>query len=290
MKTITHPSIKLTPSLNQEDYKEILRLKECCLEKEDVTLKLELDHKRNQSHNGSVDQNKVNEFMFYDDHVLIGYMGICQFGSEALEVNGMVHPDYRRMGVFKRLFSYVQDEWNKRESKQMLLLCDRNSTPGIKFIKSTGAHYENSEYEMHLVGEASEAIDMTNLHFRKALKQDAKEIARQNAIYFHVNSEEASLEGMDVFLAEWNQSVIGKVHIELQNGVGGIYGLGVLPEYRRQGFGREILMKAVKKLREKQAQQILLQVAVKNKQALNLYQSCGFKETSTMDYFKLTKK
>ncbi|MFP3339151.1 GNAT family N-acetyltransferase, partial [Micrococcus sp. SIMBA_131] len=101
-------------SLNQEDYNDILRLKECCLEKEDVTLKLELDHKLNQSHNGSVDQNKINEFMFYDDYTLIGYIGICQFGSEALEVNGMVHPDYRRMRVFKRLFSFVQDEWNKR--------------------------------------------------------------------------------------------------------------------------------------------------------------------------------
>ena len=292
MKIITNPTIKLKPSLNREDYNEILRLKKYCLEKEDVTLKLELDYKLNQSHNESV-KHRINEFIFYDGHTLIGYMGICQFGSEALEVNGMVHPDYRRMGVFKRLFSLVQDEWNKRESEQMLLLSDRNSTAGIEFSKSTGAHYENSEYEMHLVGEARET-DNTNLHFRKALKQDAKEIARQNAIYFHMNSEEefpeeASLGGMDIFLAEWNQLVIGKVHIELQNGVGGIYGLGVLPEYRGQGFGREILMKAVKELKEKQAQQILLQVAIKNKNALKLYQSCGFEETSTMDYFKLTK-
>ncbi|WP_166000672.1 GNAT family N-acetyltransferase [Bacillus sp. Cs-700] len=288
MKTITDPTIKLKSSLNKEDYNEILRLKECCLEKEEVTLKLELDHKRNQSHNESV-KNRINEFMFYDGHTLIGYMGICQFGSEALEVNGMVHPNYRRMGVFKRLFSFVQDEWNKRESKQMLLLSDHNSRSGIEFIKSTGAHYENSEHEMHLVGDARQDTARTNLLFRKALQQDAKEIARQNAIYFHTNSVEASLDGMEIFLAEWNQMIIGKVHIELQNGVGGIYGLGVLPEYRGKGFGRELLMKAVKELRETQAQQILLQVAVKNKNALNLYQSCGFKETSTMDYFKLTK-
>ncbi|PFG12232.1 GNAT family N-acetyltransferase [Bacillus sp. es.036] len=294
MKTITHPSIKLTPSLNREDYKEILRLKKCCLEKEDVTLKLELDYKLNNSYNESIDQNKINEFMFYDDRTLIGYMGICQFGSEALEVNGMVHPDYRRMGVFKRLFSLVKDDWGKRESKQMLLLSDRNSAAGINFIKSTGAHYENSEYEMHLIGEAREAAK-TNLHFRKAINEDAKEIERQNTIYFQMNSEEefpeeASLGGMDVFLAECNQSVIGKVHIEVQNGVGGIYGLGVLPEYRGKGYGRDILMKAIQELKEKQAQQIMLQVAVKNKNALNLYQTCGFKETSTMDYFKLTKK
>ncbi|WP_273851914.1 GNAT family N-acetyltransferase [Guptibacillus spartinae] len=288
MKSILHPTIKLKPSLNEEDYNEILRLKECCLEKEEVTLKLELDHKRNQSPNKSV-KTSINEFLFYEGHTLIGYMGICQFGSEALEVNGMVHPDYRRRGVFKQLFSLVQDEWNKRESKQMLLLSDHKSRSGIEFIKSTGAHYENAEYEMHLRGEAKEA-PTNKLHFRKALNQDAKEIARQNEIYFHMNSEEESMQGMDVFLAEWNQSVIGKVHIELQNGIGGIYGLGVLPEYRGQGFGREILMKAVKELRERQAQQVLLQVAVKNKNALNLYQSCGFKETSTMDYFKLSKK
>ncbi|WP_273834023.1 GNAT family N-acetyltransferase [Guptibacillus sedimenti] len=295
MKTITHPSIKLSPSLNREDYNEILRLKECCLEKEEVTLKLELDYKLTKSYNETMDQNKINEFMFYDDHTLIGYIGICQFGSEALEVNGMVHPEFRSLGVFRRLFSLVHDEWNKRESKQMLLLSNRNSASGVKFIKSTGAHYENSEYEMHLISEAREAAK-TNLHFRKALNQDAKEIARQNAIYFQMNSEEestlpeeAAKDGMDILLAECNQTVIGKVHIEVQNGVGGIYGLGVLPEFRGKGYGRDILLKAVQELREKQAQQIMLQVAVKNKNALNLYQSCGFKETSTMDYFKLTK-
>ncbi|MCF6137715.1 GNAT family N-acetyltransferase [Pseudalkalibacillus berkeleyi] len=298
MKTIINPSIKLKSSLDREDYEDILTLREYCLEKEHVTLKLELDYKLNKSFNESIGKDKINEFMFYDGGKLIGYMGICQFGSETIEVNGMVHPDFRRMGVFKRLFSLVQDEWNKRKSQHMLLLCDRTSTPGINFIKNTGAQYENSEYEMFWGGEARGATVMKNLKLRKALNQDAKEIARQNAIYFQVNSleeeltltEEESKHGMDTFLAELNQSVIGKVHMEVQSGVGGIYGLGVLPEYRGKGFGRDILMKAIEKLKEKQVQQIMLQVAVKNMNALNLYQSCGFKETSTMDYFKLTKK
>ncbi|WP_394174288.1 GNAT family N-acetyltransferase [Guptibacillus hwajinpoensis] len=297
MKTLINPSTKLKSSLDREDYEEILTLKKCCLEIEDVSLKLELDYKLNKALNESIDKDKINEFMFYEDERLIGYMGICQFGSDTLEVNGMVHPDFRRLGVFKRLFSLVRDEWNKRELQQMLLLCDCNSTPGINFIKSTGAHYENSEYEMFLVGEAREGVTIKSLKLRKALNKDAKEIARQNAIYFQVSSldgnsrlpEEESKQGMDTFLAELNESVIGKVHIEVQNGVGGIYGLGVLPDYRGKGFGRDILMKAVEKLREQQVQQIMLQVAVKNRKALNLYQSCGFKETSTMDYFKLSK-
>ena len=299
MKTIKNPSIKLKSSLDHEDYEDILTLRDCCLERENVTLKLELDYKLNKSLNEGIGMDKINEFMFFDGGKLIGYMGICQFGSETIEVNGMVHPAFRRMGVFKRLFSLVRDEWNKRESQHMLLLSDRTSTPGIEFIKSTGAHYENSEYEMFLIGEVWGAAAMKNLKLRNALNKDAKEIARQNAIYFEVNSsekeltlpEEESKLGIDIFLAELNQSVvIGKVHLEVQNGVGGIYGLGVLPGYRGKGFGRDILMKAVEKLKEKQVQQVMLQVSVKNKNALGLYQSCGFKETSTMDYFKLTKR
>ncbi|TKD69985.1 GNAT family N-acetyltransferase [Pseudalkalibacillus hwajinpoensis] len=297
MKTIENPSIKLKFSLDRADYEDIVILRECCLEKENITLKLELDYKLSKSLNESIGKDKINEFMFYDGRKLIGYMGICQFGSETIEVNGMVHPEFREMGVFRRLFSLVKDEWNKRESQHMLLLSDRKSTSGIEFIKSTGAHYENSEYEMFLIGEARGATALKNLNLRKALNRDAKEIARQNAIYFQVNSseedltlpEEESKHGMDTFLAEINQTIIGKVHMEVQNGVGGIYGLGVLPEYRGKGYGRDILMKAVEKLKEKQVQQIMLQVAVKNSNALNLYQSCGFKETSTMDYFKLTK-
>ena len=31
----------------------------------------------------------------------------------------------------------------------------------------------------------------------------------------------------------------------------------------------------------------MLQVATKNKSALNIYKSCGFEETSTMDYYKM---
>lgn len=297
MNTIINPSTKLKFSLDREDYEEILALRDCCLEKEEVTLKLELDYKLNKALNKSVDKDQINEFMYYEEEKLIGYMGICQFSSDTLEVNGMVHPDFRRLGVFKHLFSLVQNEWNNRKVQQMLLLSDRNSTPGINFIKSTGAHYESSEYEMFLVGEEKGSIANNNLKLRKALNKDAKEIARQNTIYFQVNSldgnvtlpEEEAKHGMETFLAELNQSVIGKVHIEVQNGIGGIYGLGVLPEYRGKGFGREILLQAVEKLKGKQVHEIMLQVAVKNRKALSLYQSCGFKETSTMDYFKLTK-
>lgn len=92
---------------------------------------------------------------------------------------------------------------------------------------------------------------------------------------------------MTIYLAEVDQQVIGKVHIQVSPGIGGIYGLGVLPEYRGKGYGRATLLKAIDKLKEANAGDIMLQVAVENANALRLYQSCGFVETSTMDYYEL---
>ncbi len=59
-----------------------------------------------------------------------------------------------------------------------------------------------------------------------------------------------------------------------------------MPEHRGKGFGRAVLLGAIEKLKEANVNAIMLQVAAENATALGLYKSCGFVETSTMDYFK----
>jgi ribosomal protein S18 acetylase RimI-like enzyme len=294
MDQIKNPRIKLASQLNYREYEDIKSLREYCVKNDNITLKLELDYKFIDK---SENLNKINEFMFYDDGTLIGYIGICQFSGETLEVNGMIHPEYRRMGVFSRLFSLVKEEWDKRSSRDMYLLSDQKSLPGLEFIKRTGAYYDNSEYEMFLKGDPINSSDLNELRLRKATNKDVNEIAIQNAIYFDVDPEKVDLllpeeeanRGVDIYIAEFEHAVIGKVHLEVSDGIGGIYGLGVLPEYRNRGYGREILIKSVELLKAKQINEIMLQVAVKNKNALRLYKSCGFEVTSTMDYYRHSK-
>ena len=298
MGDLINPHIKLKGKLDQKDYTDINNLQKLCSELDHTTLKLELDYKlrRAEGLNGSL--KNINEFMVYNENKLIGYIGICHFGGNAIEVNGMVHPEYRRRGIFKTLFSFVKDEWGKRESQKMLLLSDNNSLSGLEFIKrSCTANHAHSEYEMFLSGNPKQDLNLYNVVLRKATNQDAKEIARQNAVYFEIEYKEEDLlipeeeeqRGTSIYLAEVDHTVIGKVHLELSDGVGGIYGLGVLPEYRKKGYGREILARAIEKLKERNLKDIMLQVEVKNRSALNLYSSCGFEVTSTMDYFEMSK-
>jgi len=283
--------------LTQMDYDEIHNLENTSLKKDKTSLKLELDYKLSRSKWDQEILNVNNEFMYYEDNLLIGYMGICQFGGSEIEVTGMVHPDFREMGIFKELYGKVEEEFNKRSCDRMLLLSDHDSLSGQKFIKTTGSIYDFSEYEMYLKNIGTETELSNRITLRKATNEDAREIAIQNALYsgeeFHEDQitlpEDEEKSGFTIFIAELDSKIIGKIGLEINQGIGGIYGFGVLPDYRGKGYGREILMSSLVKLKNRNAHKIKLQVVVKNSNALNLYKSCGFEVTSVMDYYAVSK-
>ena len=298
--------VELRENIDKEIHKSINNLKDYCIEKDDVALKLELDYKLgidNPKNSGGANW-KINEFMYYDKGQLVGYLGISSFGElgTPIELNGMVHPNYRRQGIFTKLFELAIFEWKRRNSEDMLMLCDRKSNSGKSFINKFGGVYKNSEYEMYLNKEKSKKLKNLDrsITFRKAKNEDAIEISRQNSIYFDIEAnefmqgmimpEEEEKRGMKIYIAEKDGRIIGKVHNQLISGIGGIYGLGVLPEYRGKGLGRKILLMAIEYLKEEKADEIMLQVETENSNALNLYKSCGFEETSVMDYYELKRE
>lgn len=324
MQIIEKPWIKLKASIDKEDYDLINKLQEQCIRQDQTALKLDLDYKIGipSEHEKISSIQNINEFMYFEGQQVIGYIGISIFGvaGAPIEVNGMVHPEYRRQGVFKKLSELVMAEWKRRNSGSILLLSDRKSNSGQQFIKETGAQYKHSEYEMYLKKDNLESLkgQLAGITFRKATNVDAREIARENAIYFNdefrdsqntandnelesisvkaetirpnedmILPDEEEKRGMIIYLAEKDQQIIGKVHLQLTSRIGGIYGLGVIPEHRGKGFGRTILMMAIEKLKETSANEVMLQVAAENSNALELYKSCGFVETSTMDYYEI---
>jgi ribosomal protein S18 acetylase RimI-like enzyme len=93
--------------------------------------------------------------------------------------------------------------------------------------------------------------------------------------------------GMRIFIAEFEGNIVGKTHLQITGAEGSIFGLGILPEFRGLGLGRKLLTESIRQLYEMNASSIMLQVESENANALNLYKSCGFEETSVMDYYKL---
>lgn len=284
--------ICLKQYINDEDNWKLEELNGICIDKEEISLKLELDFKLNISpmHKDEPFQY-VNEYLYYSGETLVGYIGICNFGGEAGELTGMVRPLYRRKGIFTRLYNLAKEECRRRGFKKILLVCDNKASSGQGFIRSTGAAYAFSEYEMKLTGNYT-SEEGENIVLRKALNSDAKEIKRQNNIYFGDTSrtvimpEDEEKRKRITYMIELDSKVIGKIRVNFSTDEGFISGFGILPEYRSKGYGREAIKATLHILNKNNIHNAALEVAAQNKNALNLYKSCGFVEQSVMDYYE----
>lgn len=282
-------------TLSDEQLSQVTALEALCLEHDRISLKLELDYKQWRSKKDeSAATGPVTEFLCYSEDLLIGYIGICIFGGGMPEITGMVHPDYRGQGVFKRLWGLAQSALKFDNQTKALLLCDRLSQTGKCLMDTLNLPLDHSEYEMYLNFETYKAIQTEAVSFRQATKEDSHEIRRQNAIYFNTNESELDLidpeleaeRGMKIMIMTLpDQRVIGKVHLERNGEQGAIFGLGVLPEFRGKSYGKYLLNYSVAALIESGAKEVMLQVATENDKALTLYTQTGFESRSTMDYY-----
>ena len=293
---ILNEVICLKQYINVKDYEEISELEKICSLEDKVNLKLELDYKLNIVRKSRIGLKNINEFLYYVDDILVSYIGISSFGNNMGEVNGLTHPAWRRKGIFKKLFNLAMEECGKRNFEKILLLTDNNSNSGIEFIKSINGSYEFSEFRMKQIN--NEFEDMINsINLRRAKNQDSKEIQRQNAMFFNdkepidVEYEEYFPEDEEMlneitYIIELNGEIIGKIKVDYSETSAFICGFGIVPAFRGKGYGKASLMETISLITKKGIHEIELDVEGKNSTALNLYKACGFKEKSTMNYYK----
>jgi ribosomal protein S18 acetylase RimI-like enzyme len=284
-------SICLKQYINKRDYEQINVLQNICQIYENVNLKLELEYKMFQKKSYDKKLQGINEFFYYVDNSLVGYLGIGSFGRGVAELNGMVHPDWRRRGIFKRLYVLAMEECNRRNFDSILLLSDDKSDSGNSFIKSTNAKYSFSEFHMQLTKKGIKG-NTSNISLRKALNSDAENIRRQNSIYFGIEDtrltepETEEKNNRITYMIELNEKPIGKIKVTTEKDSAFISGFGILPEYRRKGYGKEAMIKTLDMIANNEIDDVSLDVASANSKALDLYRFCGFSEVSVMNYYE----
>ncbi len=89
-----------------------------------------------------------------------------------------------------------------------------------------------------------------------------------------------------LFLMHDNQP-IGFAWIQLEDGMGQIEPIGILPAYQGEGNGRFLLQTALNQLHKRGAAQVKIGVWRDNETAVSLYQSIGFRHRKTLIYYAL---
>lgn len=271
-------SICLKEYINQKDYEEINNLQKICRDKDRTNLKLELDYKLHLAGHSEIRPMNSNEFLYYADGSLISYLGICSFGGNSAEINGMTHPDWRRKGIFSRLLGLALEECRRRNFADVLLLTDRESAEGTNFIVNAGGIYDFSEYRMQLILENC-MEDIPPLCLAETILSEGNESPE-------VGDFEEAEKDQIIYRIEISGEKIGTVKIKYGSDPAFISGFQLLPEERGKGYGKKAFKEALRLIFNSNIKTVELDVDSQNEAALHLYRSFGFRDISIMDYYR----
>lgn len=276
--------------LNQDTLTEIAELANVCNAYEQLDLKLNWNILKSRP------QNEINDFLYYDQGKLLGYLALFSFNPREAEVSGMVLPQRRRQGIFTTLLEAARKECRRRSLPTFLFIIEHTSSSGHFLATSLHSQYEHSEYKMLLEQSASSVqVVPTDLLLRQAEVEDVPVLKHITAVSFGIPEDEIDWYTINELhdlshlycMAFVSNVCVGKIEVTLRDENAFIFGFGVLPAYQRRGYGKQILLQTIQMIQKKGANQIMLEVESKNEHALGLYLSCGFKQTARYDYYRL---
>jgi len=272
--------------LSENELLNIRSLENDCCSHERLNMKMNWDMLKSRN------SIETNDFLYFEEDNLVGFLGMYSFGREEIEITGMVHPAFRRRGIFRQLLGQAKAECIDRGIKKILVISERSSEAGRCFLNSIGATYDFSEHRMEFKGNTVPDYLGHGITLVKPKADYIKQFLKMDADAFGTTLEEIAGGTYEkayesTYGAVLEDKLIGKIGL-----VGGgtsryIFGFVIKPEYRRKGYGREVLSSALILALFENAEAVLLEVSVSNENALNLYKSCGFNIMTVYDYYKI---
>ena len=243
----------------------------------------------------------INDFLYYEEGELIGYLSLNDIDPVVNEITGMVHPAHRRRGIFHQLLHAAEEECLRQGENQVVLTCERTSRSGQAFIQTLAVEPIVSEYEMVLIDlQESHTFD-ERLALRKAESSDLATIIKVQAASFQtpedVTARRVLYHAQDphrsYYLFTYGEDPttceepVGSLRIDHGQETIGLFAVGILPDYQSRGYGRQMLEEAIRTIHSYSRKPIFLFVNVENARAVKLYRSHGFVIKTTYDYYLL---
>ncbi|WP_260631107.1 GNAT family N-acetyltransferase [Bacillus sp. S/N-304-OC-R1] len=269
--------------LTSKQLMDIKKLQNVCEAGESFELKLNWDMLKAE------DNTDTKGFFHYVDEKLVGFIGLYGFGNK-VELCGMVHPDFRRRGIFTQLYQEAQIVMNECGYKKILLNAPANSESAKGFLTSIPCSYSLSEHQMKW--EEKEMVQYDDVSLRLSTPDDFELEVQLEVQCFGFEEEEAikynqqkNREEDENYIILSGEQAVGKMRVSHYDGEAWIYGFAILPDYQGQGIGRKALSNVVVK-EHQNGNPIFLEVEAKNANALRLYESCGFRAYHSQDYYE----
>ncbi|MBT2655475.1 GNAT family N-acetyltransferase [Bacillus sp. ISL-18] len=270
--------------LTKEELASIKELQTICEQTGGYQLKLNFDMLENR------EGNEKEDFFHYEDEKLVGFLGSYGFGNK-VELCGMVHPDYRRRGIFTKLLALGLEDSKRRMFQTILLNAPTDSQSAKEFLKNIPCAFSVAEYQMKwqktgLIEDPAVTLRLSTTaeYFETEVQLEvlAFGFEEKESREFNLKLRENHFD--ENFIIEADGKPAGKMRVAESDGEAWIYGFAVFPELQGKGIGRRALSRIVNQ-EDQKGLSVFLEVEAKNAHALKLYESCGFRSYHSQDYY-----
>lgn len=264
--------------------KQLVEIEELQKQCEQGTFSLKLNWDTLRSRVGKAGE----DFFHYEGRKLVGYLAIYDFGGK-IELCGMIHPNYRRQGIFTKLVEKGIQKAKKRDPRAILLNAPAESQTAKMFLATLPCRFDMAEYQMKW--QETELTDYEGVTLRRSIEEDrALEIQLDVQCFGFLQYEAASYykrlkeEGLNTLVVVYEEQAVGKIRVEESDGEAWIYGFAITPAFQGKGIGSKVLKQVILE-QQKKGNHIYLEVEATNPGALKLYESCGFRSYHQQDYY-----
>ena len=229
---------------------------------------------------------------WFENGRLMGYAPLDRFGPKG-EITAAVHPTLRKQHIFTQLYRAAVQQAKAIGCTELLLVNYRASESGSAVVKRFGLAYNTSEYCMNAAAVQILELPAADIDLIRVAADDVEELSGMLAISFPGTGwgtpkdllAEMERPGNRYYLAYLSGQTIGHIGVSKGKDETYIRGVGILPEWRRKGYGRQMLAQTLRLLLAEGVERFELDVATDNENALNIYTACGFRQSNVYDYY-----
>jgi mycothiol synthase len=249
--------------------------------------------------------------MAEQDGNLIGCVGIfLEPGIGRALLDGLVHPLHRKKGIATDLFAHASEHVHKAGIKAVQIYIAETNQAANNLMKRLGLRFIRRFIGMELELTTSLLPDITPAtytirHLQPGEEQLLTEIQNRSfadAWGFNPNTTEeiayrvnlSSCAPEDILMACLGDNPIGycwtrrfvEKRAASESAKGEIHMLGVDPEFRKQGVGRNVLLAGLAHLKDKGITFIELTTDGEDPVAARLYESVGFQKMMISEWYE----
>ena len=242
------------------------------------------------------DPNMPAFFLYYEKGELVGLLTVYA-DDQDVEVAILVHPNHRRQGIARALFTIFEKETASYPIESVTFQTERVFLERHPEFASNWGLVEDEETETWL-GKDRRPYLLATVSNLEVLLADRSYQEQISQLKFQAFSEEhESREVVDRYVAEAlkdlesrlyillkNGQVIGTCTVDLSSNTNYLYGLAIAELERGKGYGSYLAKSLVNKLIEQNDKAFQIAVEDSNVGAKRLYEKIGFVKQTQVVY------